>query len=112
MIIILMVFGIVTATFLIRHIVISRKQKKSALLSIISLTILFIILAPAFLIPYARYGYYSLKCGHAPILAQGFGRNYFVPGTKAYNVSFFISSFYCSEAEAKANSYQRYEVNP
>lgn len=108
MVVAVLIVILIVAMILIRRIIISRRLGKTAWLSIAGLIIILLISAPLLIVPYSRYANYWSKCGHQPILGQNFGGNYFVPGTKSYGVSFFTTSFYCSEDEARAHSLQRH----
>ncbi len=59
----------------------------------------------------ASYPIHVVRCGGLPIVATGFAAamSYTVPGSANYSVTPLNSRFFCTEKEAKAADYHRYD---
>jgi ABC-type uncharacterized transport system permease subunit len=66
-------------------------------------------------VPWAAVGAYTIKCGHAPVIAStGLGAGYYPPSSPYYRkaVSFANPTLFCTENEAQAASLQESHFDP
>ncbi len=69
-----------------------------------SLGFVVIIVCVLLIQPYASYSFFSVKCGGMPVIANGFGGSYTIPGDRLYTAPNFLTrpnDFYCTPAEAE-----------
>ncbi|MGW2158855.1 hypothetical protein [Nonomuraea sp. NPDC001699] len=55
-----------------------------------------------------HYPYHVVRCGGLPVIGDGFGMSYNVPGDEYYSVTPFDHRFYCKEKEAEAAGYHHF----
>lgn len=85
-----------------------RSKKKTALVGVTSVLILYLIgLINPLTGPHLQYPYYELSCGRKPVLGSSFmARTYHTPDMRGYRVSMY-SKLYCTEEEAQADGYRK-----
>ena len=65
-----------------------------------------------FISAYSQYPLYVVKCLGLPITAETFTDHYTVPGTRAYRLNLFTDKFFCTEQEAQAAGFTKYDFGP